>query len=235
MVKIPDKDSEKVFINCPYDNRYEPIFHSIIFGVLANGFSPVCAKEKTGGINRLEKILEMIEECRFSIHDISRVEYDIDTGYPRLNMAFELGLYVSCQTFGGKKHTDKDFLILDVNPNEFRHYLSDISGIDLVAHNEEPLIALSNVNLWLGQKRIEMSGNHRNYIGSKSISDFYTEFTKHFPTLCVESKADINNLAYHEYKYIASRWLKKKKQTEIMKLRDDIKIKDSLKIKKIVK
>ena len=49
MVRLPGKDSTKVFINCPYDDRYESIFRAIVFGIIANGFNPVCAKETKGG------------------------------------------------------------------------------------------------------------------------------------------------------------------------------------------
>ncbi|PNX47156.1 MAG: hypothetical protein BV456_11350 [Thermoplasmata archaeon M8B2D] len=232
MVILPSEDSTKIFINCPFDDKYEPIFRAIIFGIIANGFNPVCAKEKKGSTNRLDKILDMIHECGYSIHDISRVEKDKDTGYPRFNMAFELGISIGCQKFGNEEQQKKDFLIFDIDKYRYRNFLSDISGKDLVEHNDSPFEALQEINSWLGTKRIEKSGKPRDYIGSKSIEDFYKEFTDDFPLLCKQAKADKNKLAHHEYIYIASKWLKKKKKTEDIKLEEKITLTDTIETKK---
>lgn len=233
MVRIPVKDSAKVFINCPYDEEYEPFFRAIVFGIKANGFNPVCAKEKTGGDTRLDKILKGIEECEYGIHDISRTDIDKNTNFPRFNMAFELGISIGCQTFGTGDQQNKDFLILDINSYRFRDFLSDISGKDPVGHNNSPEIALHHVNVWLGQKRIEKSGDKEDYTGSKSISNFYKEFKGDFQNLCIQSKADINNLAHHEYILITSKWLERKKEIEDIKLEENISLKDTVELKKV--
>ncbi len=61
-----------VFINCPFDSIYKPIFWAIVFTVLRSGFSPRCAPEADDpSENRLTKIQGIIEECRYGIHDIS--------------------------------------------------------------------------------------------------------------------------------------------------------------------
>ena len=235
MVRLPGKDSTKVFINCPYDKEYETFFRAIVFGIIANGFISKCAKEITGGGNRLNKILQMIYDCGYGIHDISRTDIDKNTGFPRFNMAFELGISIGCQTFGEGDQKNKDFLILDINPYRFRDFLSDISGIDPIGHDDKPDLALHYVNEWLGQKRIENSNDPRDYIGSKSIADFYNEFLKDFPALCTQSKADIDNLLHHEYILIASKWLEKKKQVEDKKLEEVVSLEDSIEVKKLAK
>lgn len=212
MVRIPDDDSEKVFINCPYDKRYEPLLKAIIFGVTANGYNVICSKECVGGETRLEKILEMIYNCNYSIHDISRNKIDRKTKFARFNMPFELGLFISCKYFGRGKQKVKDYLILDKDEYSYRHYLSDISGKDVCKHENKSLMVLLAVNDWLGQKRRNNSGNPRDYIGSLSIQEYYKEFLKHFPVLCRDGKADINNLTYNEYIYITSKWLERKKR-----------------------
>lgn len=233
MVRLPGKDSTKVFINCPYDDEYEPFFRAIVFGIIANGFKSVCAKEITGGGNRLDKILQMIFDCGYGIHDISRTGIDKNTGFPRFNMTFELGLFIGCQTFGADNQKNKDFIILDIDPNRFKKFLSDISGKDPEEHNNSPETALQRVNNWLGQKRIETSGNRGDYIGSKSISEFYNEFKNDFPELCLQSNADVKNLAYHEYILITSKWLERKKEIEDKKLEEKITLNDSVEVKKL--
>ena len=82
----------QVFINCPYDEEYRPLMKAAIFGVHACGYRALFAAAKVGARqSRLEKILEMVRNCRLSIHDISRVEVE-RSGLPRFNMAFEFGI-----------------------------------------------------------------------------------------------------------------------------------------------
>jgi len=34
-----------VFVNCPFDTQYKPLFEAIVFTVFACGFQPRCALE----------------------------------------------------------------------------------------------------------------------------------------------------------------------------------------------
>ena len=89
----PDFD-RNVFINCPFDDAYQSIFRAVIFTVYAAGGHARCALEVSdGGEVRIAKILRIIEDCRFGVHDISRTELDAATGLPRFNMPLELGLF----------------------------------------------------------------------------------------------------------------------------------------------
>lgn len=82
---------QSVFINCPFDEDYAPVLQAILFCVGLLGFSPrVATKRADGGETRLEKIRELIEERRFSIHDLSRCQARRKGEYFRLNMPFEL-------------------------------------------------------------------------------------------------------------------------------------------------
>jgi len=81
-----------VFINCPFDQAYLKIFHSIVFVVIHCGFRARCAQEiDDGGEVRIEKIASIIASCRFGIHDLSRTELDRLNRLPRFNMPLELG------------------------------------------------------------------------------------------------------------------------------------------------
>lgn len=217
MVRLPAEGSIKIFINCPYDDKYEPIFRAIIFTIIANGFTPVCAKEKSGADTRLDKILEMIQECIYGIHDISRTQIDKHTGLPRFNPPFELGLSIGCKAFGRGDQRTKDFLILDSKEYRFRESISDLSGSDPSSHNNNPEKVLQIVNNWLGQKRIKESRNQKDYIGSASIVGYYQEFLVDFPELCSQSNADINHLAHHELVLLTSNWLKNRKKIKYRK------------------
>jgi hypothetical protein len=54
---------------------------------------PRSALEIPGPTRRLDRILELISACRYSFHDLSRVQ--LSRGAPRFNMPFEAGLAVA--------------------------------------------------------------------------------------------------------------------------------------------
>jgi hypothetical protein len=106
--------SNHVFLNCPFDERYRPIFNAIIFAVSDLGFIARCSlEEDDAGDSRLSKIERMIEECRFGINDLSAVTLDAVTNLPRFNMPLELGLFLGCRRFGSPNQSKKRTLILD--------------------------------------------------------------------------------------------------------------------------
>lgn len=88
---------ESAFLNIPYDRDFEDLYLAYIAGVAAFGLSPRAALEFPGGARRLDRILDVIRECEYSFHDLSRVEVDATPpATPRFNMPFELGLTVAC-------------------------------------------------------------------------------------------------------------------------------------------
>lgn len=99
-----------VFINCPFDASYRPIFEAIVFCVADCGYRPRCALEADdSGEVRVEKILNIVSGCRFGIHDLSRTELDGATGLPRFNMPLELGFFLAAKRFGAGKQKRKRF------------------------------------------------------------------------------------------------------------------------------
>jgi len=81
-------EGKAVFINAPFDAAYEPLFITLVGMLVFLGQEPYCVLEvREKGEGRLARIIELIRNCRMSIHDLSRV------GLPaRFNMPFELGL-----------------------------------------------------------------------------------------------------------------------------------------------
>ena len=46
-----------VFVNCPFDDEYRPMFQTIVFSVIGCGFFPRCALETAdSGEVRIDKI-----------------------------------------------------------------------------------------------------------------------------------------------------------------------------------
>jgi hypothetical protein len=91
-----------VFINCPFDPGYNKKFRAIVFTIVYCGFEPRCSLElDDGSQNRLDKIMSIIGECKFGIHDISRTQLDSANRLPRFNMPLELGVFFGAKKFGG--------------------------------------------------------------------------------------------------------------------------------------
>src|SRR2546421_8453550 len=107
MVRKKPKDdfNINIFINCPFDDKYDPLFLAIVFTVIVLGFRPRCSKEVNID-DRLDKIIEIITACKYAIHDISRVErtHTKEGLLPRFNMPFELGIDVGLKAVGKAKN-----------------------------------------------------------------------------------------------------------------------------------
>lgn len=122
---------DNVFINCPFDPKYKPIFDAIVFAIHDAGFVPRCGLEAIdSGPTRLAKLLEIINNCKYGIHDISRTEVGTSK-LPRFNMPFECGLFWGCREYGAGKQRDKRILVLDKDAYRYRASLSDIAGQDI--------------------------------------------------------------------------------------------------------
>ena len=63
-----------VFINAPFDPQYEPLFLALIAGLVCLGLNPRSVVQITGSTDRLRRLVQIIQECPFSIHDLSRVQ-----------------------------------------------------------------------------------------------------------------------------------------------------------------
>lgn len=58
MGRLDPSFERNVFINCPFDSEYAPIFEAIVFAVHDAGFRPRCARERLDSSEiRLQKII----------------------------------------------------------------------------------------------------------------------------------------------------------------------------------
>jgi len=105
---------KNVFINCPFDRSYRPIFDALVFAVHDAGYVARSAQEvRDTGEVRIEKVLRLVRESRFGIHDISRTTLDRATRLPRFNMPLELGLFLGAREFGDRRQRKKVPLVLE--------------------------------------------------------------------------------------------------------------------------
>jgi hypothetical protein len=115
---------DSVFLNCPFDSQYRAIFYALVFAVHDCGDVARCALEvDDSGLVRIQKIEQIIADCRFGIHDISRVEPDPLTHLPRFNMPLELGLFLGAKRYGNKRQKSKSCKILDADRYRFQKFV----------------------------------------------------------------------------------------------------------------
>jgi len=196
MARISDpKYHSNVFINCPFDSEYETLFRALVFSIHYCGFVPRCAKEfNDSGDVRIDKILRLITDSKFAIHDLSRVE-------PRFNMPLELGIFIGCRTFGAKMHRDKNYLIIEADSYRFKKFISDISGQDIESHQDTPEQLIPAVRNWLSSKR-------QSTIPSGSIVvEEYNQFKEVLPNLCAPHRWKVDELKFTEYSALVVAWL----------------------------
>lgn len=119
-----------VFLNIPFDKKREYLYLSLIASLVGLGLNPRCVVEVAVDDSRLLRLYELIQSCRYSIHDLSAVELTTQPfRTPRFNMPFELGLAVAV-----KLESDHEFRLLDAVKHRLDQSLSDLKGYDPYIH-----------------------------------------------------------------------------------------------------
>jgi hypothetical protein len=192
-----------VFINCPFDPNYQPLFRAIVFAVEDCGFLARCALEvEDSGEVRVNKIIKIIKGCGFGIHDISRTELNPE-GLPRFNMPYELGLFIGCAVFADGPHRNKKALILDRERHRYEKYISDIAGQDIQEHGDNPERAIKKVRNWLASH-----SRNQPIPGGDVIIQRFNAFCLASPEICeVLQLADSDLENYRDYQNCVANWL----------------------------
>jgi hypothetical protein len=166
-----------VFINCPFDKDYEPILQAILFCVVYLGFEPRIATESNdSGSVRLNKICEIIENSKYSIHDLSRCQAKKKGEHFRLNMPFELGVDYGCRRYFGQEREGKRLLILEEKMYRYQAAISDLSGCDIQAHAGDFQNAVRKVRNWLvSEAQINADGAGRILGAYADFQEWYYE------------------------------------------------------------
>jgi hypothetical protein len=121
-----------VFLNVPYDAAFENLLLAYIAAVSAYGFAPRATLEIPFGERRLDRILALIRDSRYSIHDLSRVQLDRKSPRtPRFNMPFELGLAIALEKTA---HPDHEWIVCESVRRRINKSLSDLDGTDAYVH-----------------------------------------------------------------------------------------------------
>ncbi|HEV7238904.1 MAG TPA: hypothetical protein VGQ36_06650 [Thermoanaerobaculia bacterium] len=193
-----------VFVNCPLDAEYRPLFEAIVFAIHDCRFAARSALEVTDTSEvRIEKIGNIIASCKLGLHDISRTELDPLTGLPRFNMALELGMFLGAKRYGVGKQKLKNCLVLDRERYRYQKFISDIAGQDIVAHGGDPAQAIRVVRDWLA----DMQPATLKPRGGAAIVQRYDTFRQDLRGMCLIFGLIVEELTFNEYLLYVESWL----------------------------
>ncbi|HWT11794.1 MAG TPA: hypothetical protein VN231_03495 [Allosphingosinicella sp.] len=197
--------ARNVFINCAFDEEFAPGFHALVFAVIACGFNARCAREMSDATEtRIEKLYRIIDQSRFSIHDLSRTELDPEHGLPRFNMPLELGIFLGAKRFGDEDNRQKRSLVLDITPYRFQKFISDLAGMDITDHGGDPRRMVGRVRDWL----VTVS-RRRSIPSTAAILERYDSFMAALPSILADEGLDPHNVAYADFERLVLAWVKR--------------------------
>lgn len=131
-MRKPRVEADACFLNIPYDKQFERLYLAYIVGLTAHGFVPRATLGVPRDARRLERIFALIQGCRYSVHDISRIQLDRNAPRaPRFNMPFELGLAVAWASLNPGQHS---WIGCDEVSHRPVKSLSDLNGTDFHIH-----------------------------------------------------------------------------------------------------
>jgi hypothetical protein len=193
-----------VFLNCPFDPPYRPLFEAVTFAVYDCGFFPRCALEVDDGSQvRIEKINGIIRSCRLAVHDISRTQLDAVTRLPRFNMPFEFGIFVGAKTFGTKEQRRKACIVFDRERYRFQAFLSDVAGQDIRGHDRSVPVAIHHLRDFLSTHCA------RNVLlpGGDALFSRYRMFRRALPESCRRERLDPGRLTFRDLTVLIVGWI----------------------------
>jgi hypothetical protein len=182
------------------------LLHALVFSVHDCGFRARCALElEDSGEVRIGKIKRLIRECRYGIHDISRVQLDPVNQLPRFNMPLELGLFLGAQEYGGGEQRQKCSLVLDTERYRYQKFCSDIAGQDIRAHDGQPAQLIAAVR---GMLSTALDGRGR-VPGPATIRDRFARFRADLPAMSRELHLRVSELQFVEFRALLEVWLER--------------------------
>jgi hypothetical protein len=131
-VKKLQVEPDSVFLNIPYDKKFTKTYLAYLSGLVSLGLNPKATLAIPGGVTRLDRIFALIRSCRYSLHDLSRVELDrTHPPTPRFNMPLELGITVAWAKLNPMEHT---WFVFESQERRAQKSISDLNGTDCNIH-----------------------------------------------------------------------------------------------------
>jgi len=192
----------KVFINCPFDDKYGKLLWAVLFTYKRLGIEPCIATGDTDcATNRLDKIISLIQDSEISFHDLSKNESVKKKESYRLNMAFELGIDYGLNRM---RKEPKKLLVVEGTKYSIKRALSDYDGMDVECHTDNASKLMKIIRDWLvTNKCIEKAK------GPSWLESEYASFQSYiFDKLTSEGFApdEISSLPISDFLRLSDEW-----------------------------
>ena len=174
----------------------------MIFTISSCGFIAQCAKGASNQNLRFQRILELVGECRYGLHDLSRIDLG---AMPRNNMPLELGVFIGCQRFGSSFNYEKEYLILDSDADRYNQHTSDVKADDAEYHHDQPNEMIERVRDWLANRPFR--DRLQRIPGADRLQERYARFTSEAPAICQELELSFSRLSFEEFRDISAGWI----------------------------
>ena len=168
-----------VFINCPFDTAYSPLFDAIVLTTVSCGYLPRCGLE-TGDVSvpRMDRILEALNASYYSIHDLSRCKGEGDDNLARFNMPLEFGIAFDKAYPPTRLPRNHDWLVLLPREHYYRRCISDLGAYDLRMHDNTVESIVPAVMSWLKTRP-----NARSVLGPDAVLKQFKPFQEQLDKL----------------------------------------------------
>ena len=116
-------------------------------------------------------------------------------------MPFELGLFMAARHFGNKEQKGKRTLVLDREEYRYQQFLSDLSGMDINAHHDDPANVACAVRNWL------VNVSRRKIASDQIIVSAFQKFSQHYPARAIAKGFDSETIPYVDFEFLVTEWL----------------------------
>jgi hypothetical protein len=138
----------QVFLNYPFDKTFLPLADAMSFAVIAGGLLPVCALDLSSPDRpRLDMLIEAIQYCHYSAHDLSRSTGEGKNNFSRMNMPLEMGMALFHALVS--QRGDHRCIFFVPTPHEYKTFVSDLSGLDPKCHQRDEMLLVTAMYEWL--------------------------------------------------------------------------------------
>ncbi len=195
------RPARAIFINCPFDADYQPIFNAVLFTVCALGFEPRSALEVADCSDlRLRKILRShsdfaLRDPRSLTHGTRRKDEP-----STLQHAFGVGYFPGAKEFGGKTAKKKRCLIFAKNQH-VKSFISDINGLDIHGHDDLPQNVIAPIRQWL------CTDARANAVPASVLTEHFQKFSTELPLIFARLGYRHNEPQYGDLLKVTAEWL----------------------------
>ncbi len=209
MTRLNTDFHKNVFINCPFDSEYDSLLRPLLFIVLYLGFIPRIASERFDSLEqRINKIRDLIENSKLSIHDLSRIQASRRNEYYRMNMPFELGVDYGCRLFKEGDTRQKICLVLEKKRFRYKKAFSDLSGVDIKKHDGQPEELVRQTRTWFVENQLVHKAPSATGIW-EDFKVFMADFYERREKEGFKAK-DLEMMPVAEFIQFTEEWLKKR-------------------------